>query len=62
MGDFDYGLFSLVAVLLLLPSALILTIFTIIRVRRGKMHRRRSPFKRSKHSKTPVATVKKKKS
>jgi hypothetical protein len=65
MGEFDYGTLFLVAVILLLPSAIILTIFTVIRIRRGKIRRRRSPFKQSKSSKpqkTPVAATKKKKS
>jgi hypothetical protein len=64
MGDLDYGTLLIIAAALLLPSAIILTIFTIIRLRRGRMPRRRIPVRPSsiKTQKPPVPVIKKRKS
>jgi hypothetical protein len=41
MGDFDFGTFLLLGVLLLGPAVIVFVIATVIRVRRSKFHRQR---------------------
>ncbi len=63
MGDLDYGTLFIVVAALLMPSVIILIIFSIIRARRSKMHRRRIPMKpSSKPQKAPAPATKKRKS
>ena len=48
MEDLDYGSLIILILLMLAPAIVVLTIFTIIRVRRGKFHRQRITKKSSK--------------